>query len=231
MDCDNNWTYYDVTLGASWSSNHTSVCSIASAGIINENSPGSCTITAQFISPKWIWDAGLCAHAFPEIALLAYAYGTVGAYPVNFHVNGVSKLTNGTLEFDYEWRSSDGNMSDLSSCGVTETVNYPGSGNYVWPEPPWYTTTINPDTGPVPPAAGSAGGLIDDQQPGTFLKPYKAAGFTATQTYNYSCHSGALQGTLLGPLSIVRSVTKNSNGTYKYTVTKSGYENSVNPLP
>ncbi|MGH9433391.1 MAG: hypothetical protein ACRD3T_17810 [Terriglobia bacterium] len=125
MDCDNNWTYYDVTLGASWSSNDTSVCSVASAGVINENSPGSCTITAQFISPKWVWDAGLCAHAFPPIALLAYSYGSVvsvsisGPNEVPLRASGNSGPDSVTLTAT---PSSDGGTYSWSTSGDKVTL-------------------------------------------------------------------------------------------------------------
>jgi len=34
-----------------------------------------------------------------------------------------------------------------------------------------------------------------------------------------------------GPISIVRSVIKRTDGKYKYTVTKSGYSAKIDPLP
>ncbi|HEV2380586.1 MAG TPA: hypothetical protein VG206_12430 [Terriglobia bacterium] len=62
------------------------------------------------------------------------------------------------------------------------------------------------------------------------MKPYVTAGFTATQKFEYVCNGGK-DVTLMGPLSIVRTVGKNSNGSFYYKVTKNGSSGTINPLP
>lgn len=67
----------------------------------------------------------------------------------------------------------------------------------------------------------------------TFVKPYTAATVTAPQIYRYSCSckdNGAFV-TLLGPHNIVRSVSQNANGSWKFTITKTGSSATINPLP
>ena len=156
----------------------------------------------------------------------------VGAHPVNFRQTAAYALAGGTLEFDYAWDSSTGNLGDLSSCTVSERVTYPGTGSpYTWPRPPWQTATPNPTIAPTPPINGTDGAAMDDNYSGTFLKPYQAATFTATQTFNFSCGTGTLAGTLFGPLNIVRTVSKNPDGSFEYVIAKSGEQNSINPLP
>ena len=79
---------------------------------------------------------------------------------------------------------------------------------------------------------GTDGQFTDDQIPteGGWLKPYAAASFTATQKYQYVCNGGS-EVTLMGNISIVRTVGKNSNGSFYYKVTKSGSSATINPLP
>ncbi len=64
--------------------------------------------------------------------------------------------------------------------------------------------------------------------------PYKASSFTGTQYYRYKCtnYNNGNYVNLIGPLSIVRAVSKNANGTWKFTVTKpTGGSATINPLP
>jgi hypothetical protein len=64
--------------------------------------------------------------------------------------------------------------------------------------------------------------------PGSWVKPYAPASFTANQTYQYVCpcvNSGN-QNTL-GKYTITRSVTENSDGTFEYTITKSSGESAT----
>ncbi|HEX7314401.1 MAG TPA: hypothetical protein VF297_10785 [Pyrinomonadaceae bacterium] len=63
--------------------------------------------------------------------------------------------------------------------------------------------------------------------------PYQAASFTATQHYRFrcTCHNSNAYVNLMGSLDIVRTVTQNTNGTWRFTVTKSGASATVNPLP
>lgn len=149
--------------------------------------------------------------------------------PTNFRQVGPGVDSGGgVLHFDYAWSSSTGNLSDLSICTVNEIVTYPGVADpYVWPRPPWNTATRNPAGSGVP---GTAGSGSDNHTPGTFITPYQAANFTAVQTYNYTCGVCG-NGTLYGPLNIVRDVSQNADTTWKYVITKSGASASINPLP
>ncbi|MGH9453174.1 MAG: hypothetical protein ACRD2O_04300, partial [Terriglobia bacterium] len=147
LDCNNELTYYDETLGSSWSSDDSSVCSIGGQGVIDANAGGLCTITAQFISPKWVWDAGLCAHVFPPIALLALSHGAVCSLSIvspssnqvislgggNYNQAPVSLKTDGactgsvswTLNFTYTSRQPATYKTTSTSSGTTNnTTNY-----------------------------------------------------------------------------------------------------------
>ncbi|WP_347986711.1 carboxypeptidase-like regulatory domain-containing protein [Methylomonas sp. AM2-LC] len=154
----------------------------------------------------------------------------VCAIPTNFHQTGVSQNANGVLHFDYAWDSSTGHLSDLSGCTISEKVEYPGASPYPWPSPPWTGSTQNPTILSVPASDGTA---QDNHSSLGFLAPYVAASFSATQNYRYTCAcaNGGSPVVINGPITISRSVTKNANNTYKYTITKSGSSNVINPLP
>jgi len=138
----------------------------------------------------------------------------------------------GELDITYTWSSSTGNLSDLAACQQSEYVTYPGnSSTYTWPRPPFGQTSANPTS-----VGGNASnGTFTDKHlpPGSWVKPYIAASFTANQTYQYVCpcvNSGN-QNTL-AQYTITRSVTQNSGGSFKYTITKSSGESAtLNPLP
>ncbi len=151
--------------------------------------------------------------------------------PVNFHQVSGSDQGNGTLHFEYSWDSSTGDLDDLANCQVGEEVTYPGGSPFVWPSPPWGATWQNPT---VIWLAAKNGGFVDNHLiPLPFVKPLKSATVPSTQNYRYQCGC-ANDGNpvvLVGPITITRSVTKNKNGTFKYTVTKSGISASVNPIP
>lgn len=67
-----------------------------------------------------------------------------------------------------------------------------------------------------------------------FVTPYGASSFTGVQRYRYTCPcaNGGSPVNLMGLLNIVRSVSQNTNGSWKYTVTKpTNGQASINPLP
>ena len=68
---------------------------------------------------------------------------------------------------------------------------------------------------------GTDGMANDTLGPGNFVKPYQANSFNSTQYYQYTCNRGS-QVTLLGPLTKTRSVSKNSDGSFSYTITSRG---------
>jgi len=151
-----------------------------------------------------------------------------GARPVNFHAVMVAALANGTLRFQYDWESSTGNLDDLSNCRVGEIVTYPGTGAaYKWPAP-MVKKTINPTEDSV---SGPSAVFVDDHfPPNSFTHPLNSASFSATQKYRYKCGSGGYV-YLTGSMIIKRTVTRNSNGSWKYTVTKSGSSATIDPIP
>lgn len=51
------------------------------------------------------------------------------AVPVNFRQTASSSAANGVIKFSYQWDSSNGNLSDLRDCQVSEYVQYPSSDN------------------------------------------------------------------------------------------------------
>ena len=122
-------------------------------------------------------------------------------------------------------------LSDLSACTVGQYVGYPTTGNfYNWPSPPFSGGNINPI---VKDLAATLGGFSDDNSSAPFVKPYTAASFTATQFFRYRCpcFNQGNYVNVAGPISIVRSVTQNANGSWKCTITKSGSSATLNPLP
>ncbi len=111
-----------------------------------------------------------------------------------------------------------GNLSDIADCNVNESVSYPGTKNpYIWPSPPWQTSTFNPTTRS---AKASLGTLTDVHHTGSFNLPYTTAQFDATQDYNYA-RTGGAKGDLDTNIDIHREVDQ-SGRYYTYKITKSG---------
>lgn len=227
-------------------------------GYVNPCEPGpvynmvSGTTTDAAAANEEITAAAVDEEPEPDIACggCRYSYSTVSAFsswgvkcpvPVNFRQVGTgTDIGGGQLAFQYAWDSSTGNINDLATCNVGEIVTFPGPSGpgvqYFWPSPPFPagSSSDNPSIDYLP---GSRGGFADihhlDDPNYTFVKPYRAASFTGTQYYRYSCpcSNGGAWRNVMGPLSIVRSVSQNPNGTWKYTVTKSGASATINPLP
>lgn len=159
----------------------------------------------------------------------------VCAVPVNFRQTGSGvDIGGGVLRFEYDWDSSTGNTANLTSCVVGEFVDYPGTANtYLPPSPPFPTTGFDDPT--IANVPGTDGGFLDFHRTnGSFVTPYQASSFTAVQHYRYqcSCINNGLPVNVMGPLNIVRTVSQNANGTWKFTVTKptNGLA-SIDPLP
>lgn len=159
------------------------------------------------------------------------------ANPANFTQTSCTDIGNGTLEFTYTWGSSTGSLSDVvdSGCTMGEIVMYPGNANpFQPPSPPWPKNS--PFTNPtVRDVTGGAGSLIDDHQMPSllFVTPFSQSDFTATQNYRYRCACGPNANQyvpVLGPLSIVRSISQNSDKSWKFTVTKSGCTATLSPI-
>jgi hypothetical protein len=164
------------------------------------------------------------------------------AVPVDFHQTAVAALGTGIgthLEFEYQWGSSTGSLSSLQFCEVGEIVDYPGPGpGFFFPTPPFPTNTTNGVPDPTIVNVAGSDGIIGDVNlvPGisAFQTPYSFASVTSTQNWRYRCPcaNGGNWVNVMGPLSIVRTVSQNTNGSWKYTITKpTGGSASFDPLP
>jgi len=227
--CGGSQYYYNMTGSSSWSSTNTSVFTLnntAPIGLLKAVGVGSALASAQGPTEcsAWYMMGGVCQCSSNTQASGSASCSVVCPVPVNFTQSGSSANGNGNLVFSYSWGSSTGVLSDLSqcSCKIGEQVYYPNGNPYIWPRPPWSASSTNP-TVDISLSATQVP-LIDTHRPGTMVAPYGTASFTATQYYAYTC-SGVNNGNPVrvdGPISIARSVTQNSDGTFKYTITKSG---------
>lgn len=233
---DANWTDGTVTEDQAFpSSSNSSEASVNGNVVTLHAVDGSShSVSLQMSQNYPACDACSADTFFAQHAVSVPACGA----PTNFSQGSCSDIGNGTLEIHYTWGSSTGNVSDLSASGCTmgEIVTYPGSSNpYNPPSPPFPTN--NPFTNPtiLDFAAFTGRGVDDHGMPSTtFVKPYSNQSFTATQFYRYKCACGSNANNYVnvaGPLSIVRSVSRNSNGSFEFTVTKSGCQAAINPLP
>jgi len=147
------------------------------------------------------------------------------AIPINYKETARSKAAGGVLHFEYSWESSTGKLSDLSSCEVGEIVTY---GKI---EDPPFDKTVRPNPTIIW-LPGADGGLQDNHSPG-LKKPFKDAVLNATQFYRVHCpcHDSDKPTNLMGPIPITREVKKKPDGKFKYTITKSGLSNEIDPLP
>jgi hypothetical protein len=129
----------------------------------------------------------------------------------------------GVIVVRYDFKTygavSSGNLKDLalSDCTMGEIVTYPGTTDFAWPSPPF---PANSSTSPtIIDFPAFTGGLKDDHKLApstTFVKPYLNKSFMATQFYRYkcSCANNGNYVNVLGPLTITRQVSQNSDGTF-----------------
>ncbi|MGB8473510.1 MAG: hypothetical protein WCE61_05420 [Candidatus Acidiferrum sp.] len=219
-----------------WWTDNTSIAT-ASGHLINGVGVGSTNHNARSINMYWgpKEDDPDC----PLSQEVPSAPTNVRAVPTNFQVEEWTDAGGGDLHVVWSWQSSSGNLADLSPCSVSESVTYPGTGDYAWPTPFPAITSQNPTTGSVP---GSDGEVADDHDLAgrldtDFRKPYYSNSFVAHQTISYSCTVGGdtLNGTLLSAAPVTRSVNQNVNGSWKFTVTETGPAGDmtaiINPLP
>lgn len=163
------------------------------------------------------------------------------AVPVNFKLTSATDDGGGAfplIDAFFSWQSSSGNLAGLSSCLMRESVTYPNSNNaacpnnnppqqcYYPPSPPWPASGQvgaaypNPT---VPTPAPATGGTSEDQNSVTnlsFVQPYSASSFSATQYVQYSCNGGAWTN-IYGPITITRAMTENSSSQWQVTVSRS----------
>jgi hypothetical protein len=223
-------TQYNLTSNATWSSSDTTVATV-SAGLVQGLDEGSPTIYAELLE---IDPGEVCVAAGDPIHCTMLYFGASApgnvtqAIPTKFISSPGTSLSNGALFFTYSWSSSSGKLSDLSSCTAGESVYYPNypSTPYVWPLP-MVASTINPG---VVSGNASSGGFEDtNSPPDSFQQPYSSASFQATQRLWWSCpywNNGSLN-YFVPDITIARSVFKDTDGFWKYSITKSGASNTI----
>jgi hypothetical protein len=147
------------------------------------------------------------------------------AIPTNFRETARAKQAGGVLYFQYAWDSSTGTLGDLSACEVGEHVSYAKVES-----PPWKNVN-NPTVQWVPATPGKFPNG-DHHSPGV-IKPYKESTLDATQYYRFHCpcHDSDKPTNLMGPIAINRKIEKRADGKFKYSITKSGLSNEIDPLP
>ena len=175
----------------------------------------------------------LDAHEAVE-GVYAYLSVTVPCpVPVNFYQDGPgTDVGSGTLHFVYRWDSSTGNKSDLQACSIYERVDY-NPNDIPFPSPPFQALSPQNPSFKGPFAANIEGITDDHTTPGGFVAPYREATVNASQMEYYTCPcaNGGNPVTIFEGLAIVRAVTSNGNGTWRFVITKNGSSATVNPLP
>ena len=147
------------------------------------------------------------------------------------------------MHFDYEWYSTSGKVSDLTSCFYHEKVTYIGGNPFIAPAPfdvnienPY----INPKTHTIPMTRF----IYDDNLIPDLVPPFKFATYTANQSFNYddTFFTDGTQNDIPipsdtndNPNTIVRTLNRYNdiqpypNNTWIYTITKSGFSNYLIP--
>jgi hypothetical protein len=156
--------------------------------------------------------------------------------PTNWKETSATDIGNGTLEVNFTWESSTGDLTDLKDCTISERVTYPGPSPFIWPSPPWNGDgSVNPTILTVSATAGAA---HDDHTTKGFLKPYPPdlpTTFTATQEYSYvcPCANNGQPVSLSGKMSIIRTVRKNldGSGTFTYIINEGDGQARIPVLP
>jgi len=217
---------YDVTSQCQFSSSNTSVATASPSGMVNIKGVGSTTVT--FVFPNALdtqYNGFDCVMTVSEVSDSCPVVSC--AIPTNFSLQSESNLSDGSLFFTYTWSSSTGNQADLAACTVGESVFYPGSASpYIWPLP-MVQSTANPTVVSGP--ATSAGFQDTNGPPGSYQQPYSSASFQATQRFWWTCpcyNNGNLQ-YFGSDVTIIRKVFRDTDGFWKYQITKSGYTNTV----
>lgn len=163
------------------------------------------------------------------------------AIPVDFRQDRVEEIGPGRLRFTYSWTSNSGDVDHLSQCHVCEIVTYPFES---FPPAPFPPDEISTPTQLCVPgnANASADGRTaiafdDNIMPGEFVKPYFESSFASIQRFYYTCpcalneHGHGTPIDIFGPLVIDHRVTRNPDGTFRFTLSKSGATSTINPLP
>ena len=158
----------------------------------------------------------------------------IHAQPYNFHKTTSADNGDGTLSFTYDWYSTTGYKSDLTTCYTHERVTYPGSSNpYVAPAP-FNQSVTNPTV--LPSSDSSSNSMAtavgsDTHYVWASTGPYTTTvTVTAAQRYEFNDTATHQQNVLTpGPdstASIVRTITNSRSGypagNWWYSITKQG---------
>lgn len=233
-ECDEPYAYAEVHItmpsGLQYSGSDTGIDFVEAVTQASTNSEtGQGSFSGSNVADSLCWEDAYNSRSFQQSF-------PVCAIPVSFRQTTGYDVGGGTLHFEYAWDSSTHHLADLnsSSCTIREYVTYPGGSPFYWPSPPYAagSSSQNPTILPSPPIPGGDGAGQDNNSPKSFRSPYVASTFTATQYFQYSCTcNNAMNVNLAGPISITRVVSQNPDGSWRFTVTKSGSSASINPLP
>jgi hypothetical protein len=234
-DCYNNW-YPSSIYWATLFTYDPGIASVTGPEELHGEDTGSTTLSGSYSYVYWETDYMDCYQRYDTVSDNA-PVDVACATPTNFHITSTTGFDagNGRLHIEYGWGSSTGNLADLGQCTVTEKVDY-NSQDLPFASPP-FPANINPPNPtilPVPPVPGTDGAIEDNNStPGSFVKPYSAKTITATQVWRYTCGcaNNGQPVVFYGPHSIVRSVTQNTDGSWKFLITKDGKSATINPLP
>ncbi|MCI0561163.1 MAG: Ig-like domain-containing protein, partial [Nitrososphaera sp.] len=145
--------------------------------------------------------------------------------PRNFRQDGNAQTSGMNMIINYKWDSSTGNLADLSNVTIGERVDYPtrncgGNLKYCWPSPPWATNAVTDQPTIINLPGATPGVFNDTHESKTFITPYQAASFNATQVYRYRTSCAANNSWVtLATHTIERRVLQ-EGGQWKYRITK-----------
>jgi hypothetical protein len=234
-----NGTQYDLTTQGKWSTTDQTIATV-NTGLVSYVNLGNFNLDSNFQSI--IYNTNYCGSNVtycPANFIYGSASGAAGAVPTRFSLNSAIDEGGGGLVVKYTWSSTTGNPDDLSKCTINELVQYPGTVDYAWPTPFPAITSQNPTPGTVPATDGELldyhdlHGKLDTD----FRKPYSNNSFNAIQKISYTCaYARVLTGTFYSAIKITRTVSPNTNGTYKFVVqafidSKNSPSATINPLP
>ncbi len=156
-----------------------------------------------------------------------------GAIPVNYRQTLFRVDPSAILHFEYKWDSSTGNLADLSSCQVEESVTYVGPNPYSFATPPYAAQNpiYWPYTGYTPVSATTGTpGLQDDHGHWPFQGPYVANTSSSDQVYQFTCTNYQPNvWTQLMPVSgqiPITRLVRSTNGAPPWTYQITKYTNS-----
>lgn len=211
-----------------WQSSDGSVATVNGSGTATAISAGNAEISCSWTAYINEWDEAdqSCAEPIEVMAETSGSMEVQCAIPVNFERVRAQDIGNGILRIWYKWKSSTGKQSDLSNVIIFEKVQYPGTGTFTWPSPPY---VFRADNNPTVVAVDATLDEVPDTHGHADFSAQRVANtFTATQNYYYKtpCKANNADQHLAGPFTIERKV-QNIAPLWIYSVTKDGQEASL----